>query len=121
MSDAVEQIKDMLNVTGDSATIEKIMDKFIVKDKNLILKTDIEDSIKFTALMVIQKDLEIKGLKKSAKTLGTFIDRYIEVRVSNSRLSRKEILDAISAIKREQNNSMLSKLIGTNDEKKGGK
>lgn len=121
MSDTVDQIKDMLNNGTDGVSVEKIMDKFIVKDKNLILKTDIEDAIKFTALMVIQKDLENKGLKKSAKTLGQFIDRYIEVRVSNNRLSRKEILDAISAIKREQNNSMLGKLLGTTDEKKGGK
>ena len=116
MSAAVEQIKGyMQSANFDGASIEKIMDKFIVKDKNLILKTSIEDSIKFTALMVIQEDLKVKGLKKSAQTLKNFIDRYIEVRVSDSRLSRTEILDAISAIKREQNSSLTSKLLGMND------
>lgn len=119
--DTVEQIKSTLQNAGfDNASVEKIMDKFIVADKNLILKTDIENSVAFTKLMVIKADLQSKGLKKSAKTLEVFIDSYIKVRVSHKRKSRHEILDAISAIKRETGNSAIGKWLGLgNTDKKG--
>jgi hypothetical protein len=119
MSETMEQVKTVMEGAGlDTASVEKIMDKLIVADKNLILKTDIENSMAFTALIVISDDLKRKGLRESAKTLNRFIDAYIKVRVSYKRLSRKEILDAISAIKREQSNSIISKLIGGNDKEK---
>lgn len=119
MSETIEQIKSVMEGAGvDSASVEKIMDKLIVADTNLILKTDIENSMAFTAFIVIADDLKRKGLKESAKTLNKFIDSYIKVRVSYKRLSRKEILDAISAIKREQNGSNISKLLGMNDKEK---
>ena len=118
MSDSIEQIKGLMETNMDSASIEKIMDKLIVKDKNLILKTSIEDSLRFTTLMTLAYEFKKKGLKESYKTLWCFISRYIEVRVSDKRLSRTEILDAISAIKREQSNSITSKLLGINEKDK---
>lgn len=118
MSDSIEQIKNLMDTNIDNTSIEKIMDKLIVKDKNLILKTSIEDSIRFTTLMTMSLRLKKLKLKKSFYTLQTFIDRYIEVRVSDRRLSRTEILDAISAIKREQSNSITSKLLGISDRDK---
>jgi len=117
-TDSIEEIKGLMR-SGETATIEKILDKFIVKDKNLILKTDIENSIQFTVLKLMEFDLRKKGLKKSAKTLKEFTDRYVEVRVSRDRLSWKYILDAISAVKREESGSSLtSKLLGMNDKEK---
>lgn len=110
----MEEIDDLMK-KGDTASIEKIMDKFIVADKNLILKTDIENTKNFTLLKTIASDLRTKKLKRSAKTLETFCDWYIKVRVSNKRLSRKEILEAIAAIKREQSQSTIgAKLLGMN-------
>ncbi len=110
--DSVEEIENLMK-KGDSVSIEKIMDKFIVVDKNLILKTDIENSYNFTMLKTIAQDLKKNGLKRSAQTLETFCDWYIKVRVSKGRLSRKEILDAISAIKRENSTSTIgAKLLG---------
>lgn len=119
MSETLENLKSTLQNAGlDNSSIEAIMDKFIIADKNLILKTDIENSLKFTALITIAEDLKRKGLTNSAKTLQTFIDAYIKVRVSVNRKSRTEILDAISAVKREQSNSMTAKLLGINKDKK---
>lgn len=116
--DSIDEIHNLMK-RGDSTTIEKIMDKFIVKDKNLILKTDIENSKNFTLLRVLQKELQTKGLKRSAKTLKTFCDAYIEVRVSNGRLSWKYVFDAISAIKRENSGStILSKITGIGEKEK---
>lgn len=121
MSETLENVKSTLENAGiDTQTVEKIMDKFIVADKNLILKTDLDNPIGLARLMTIQKDLERKGLKQSAKTLEIWIDSYIKCRISRNRLSRTEILDAISAIKREQTNSVLGKWLGTSD-KKGDK
>jgi len=115
--DTVDQLKDLMNKSGvDSATIEKIMDKFVVKDKNTVLRTNLEDVPKMTALMVIYFDLKQKKLKDSANTLKEYIDRYIENRVSKDGMSWKYIFDAISAIKRENNgNNLMAKLTGQQD------
>ncbi len=111
--DSVEEIEALMQRRNENTSIEKIMDKFIVKDKNTILKTDIENSKNFTILKVIEEDLKRKGLKNSAKTLKCFNDWYILVRVSNKRASWKFIFDAISAIKRENATSTIgAKLLG---------
>lgn len=111
--DAIEEIGELMK-TGNSATIEKILDKFVIMDKNLILKTDIENSKNFTILRVLEEELKIRGLKKSYRTLHNFCEWYIKVRVSNHRLSRKEILEAISAIRKEnaQSSTIGAKLFG---------
>lgn len=114
----MEQLKSLMNTNGEIASIEKILDKLLVKDKNLILKTDVENSRNFVMLYVIYEDLKTKNLKKSAKTMEIFLNRYIEVRVSRDRESRKEILEAISAVRREQSNSITSKLLGINENEK---
>lgn len=115
--DSIEEINKLMQ-KGSTTSIEKIMDKFIVKDKNLILKTDIENAKNFTVLLLMISELRRKGLKKSAKTLEVFCQKYIEVRVSSGRLSWKYIFDAISAIKRENSTSTIgAKLLGMGGDK----
>lgn len=116
-NDSIDEIEQLMK-KGDIASIEKIMDKFIVVDKNLILKTDIENPKAFTILKTIEDDLKSKGLKKSAKTIHNFTNWYIQARVSNKRLSWKYIFDAISAIKRENSTSTIgAKLLGMGGKK----
>lgn len=116
--DSIEEIGELMK-RGDATSIEKIMDKFIIKDKNLILKTDIENAKNFTVLLLMISELRKKGLKRSANTLQKFCERYIEVRVSSGRLSWKYIFDAISAIKRENANTTIgAKLLGVGGENK---
>lgn len=111
--DSIDEIDALMKGRSENTTLEKILDKFVIIDQNLILKTDIENSKGFTALKTIEYDLKKKGLKRSAETIKTFCDWYIKVRVSHGRLSRKEILDAISAIKRENSTSTIgAKLFG---------
>lgn len=114
---AIEELKLVMHQGKvDATTVEKIMDKLIVIDKNLIIKTDIEDARNFTILLTLCDNLKILGLKKSYKTLKSFTDWYIKVRVSKTRMSRTELLEAISAIKREQSTtSLTSRLLGMND------
>lgn len=115
--DSIDEIEELMR-RGDTASIEKIMDKFIIADKNLILKTDIENSKNFTLLKTIVREFKIKKLKKSSATLETFCEWYIKVRVSSNRLSRKEILDAISAIKRENTQTSIgARLFGFGKDK----
>ena len=111
----VEDIQKLMLNNEDSSSIEKLLDKLLVKDKNLILKTDIENTVQFTLLTLMKETLKTNKLKRSAKTLEMFLDKYIEVRVSKSRSSRKEILDAISSIRKEQSNSITSKLLGVTE------
>lgn len=118
-NDSIDEIGRLMASKSDTTSIEKIMDKFIVKDKNLILKTDIENPKNFTVMALMITELQGKGLKRSAKTLKTFCERYIETRVSNGRLSWKYVFDAISAIKRENSGStILSKITGLGDKEK---
>lgn len=118
-NDSVEEIENLMKSSGSEISLEKIMDKFIVCDKNLILKTDIENSRNFTILKTIEEDLRRKGLKKSAKTIQTFTSWYIKSRVSHKRLSWKYVFDAISAIKRENATSTIgAKLLGLGNKEK---
>lgn len=112
--DSIDEIDALMaNAKNTNVSLEKIMDKFIVADRNLILKTDIENCKNFTILKTIESELRSKGLKKSARTIHIFLEWYIKARVSNNRLSRKEILDAISAVKRENSTSTIgAKLLG---------
>lgn len=119
MSDSVEEIKSMMQREGiDSTTIEKVMDKFVVRDKNTVLRSNFQNVSKITALMTISEDLKKKGLIKSSKTLDYFINRFIENMVSKDGASWKYVFDAISAIKRENQASTLSNLVGLNDKEK---
>lgn len=118
-NDSVAEIEELMKHGKSNISLEKIMDKFIVADKNLILKTDIENSKNFVLLKTIAQDMRNKGLKQSAKTIETFLSWYIKARCSRDRLSRKEILDAISAIKRENSTSTIgAKLLGIGGDKK---
>lgn len=118
--DSVEELESLMQRHSEDTTVEKIMDKFITGGKDLILKTDIENSYNFTMLRTIADDMKRNGLKRSAQTLNSFCDWYIKVRCSNRRMSRKEILDAISAIKRENSTSTIgAKLFGFGKDKEG--
>lgn len=119
MSDTTETIKTMMQNDGiDNATLEKVMDKFVVRDKNTVLRTNFQNVSKITALMTIAEDMDKHGLKKSAKTLRFFIARFIENMVSKDGNSWKYIFDAISAIKREKSTSAFDNLLGLKDMEK---
>lgn len=123
VKDSIEELEEFMHSgKTENVSIEKLLDKFIVVDKNLILKTDIENAKGFTALQVIKMELKRKNLKKSAKTIHEFCEWYIKVRISHGRLSRKEILDAISAIKRENSTSTIgARLLNIGEDKNGNK
>lgn len=106
-TDSIDEIDDFMKGENKNTSIEQLLDKFVVLDENLILKTDIENSKAFTALKVLIAELKKKKLKQSSKTLTNFCDWYVKVRVSHGRLSRKEILDAISAIRKENSTSTI--------------
>lgn len=106
-TDSIDEIDDFMKGENKNTSIEQLLDKFVVLDENLILKTDIENSKAFTALKVLIAELKKKKLKQSSKTLSNFCDWYVKVRVSHGRLSRKEILDAISAIRKENSTSTI--------------
>ena len=112
--DAIEGLKQLKN-KSDNASLEKIMDKFIVMDdKNLILRTDLENPINFTRLKLIEETMRGLGLKRSSKSIKTFCDWYIKSRVPYKRLSWKYIFNAIGQIKKDNSQSIGSTLLGLN-------
>lgn len=112
VQDTIDEMKGLMKIKGDDVSLNKIMDKMIARDKNLILKTDIENSREFTILRTIESRLKKQKLMKSYGTLHDFCEWYIQVRISNKRKSRSEIFEAISAIKRELQNTIGSKIFG---------
>jgi hypothetical protein len=110
--DSIEEIKQLMK-KGDSASLEKIMDKFIVMDKNnLILRTDLENPINFTRLKLIEETMKGLGLKKSSKSINTFLEWYIKSRVPYKRQSWKYIFGAIGELKKQSQQSIGSLLTG---------
>lgn len=112
VEDTIDEMKKLMSVKTDNVDINKILDKMIIKDKNIILKTDIENSKEFTILRTIESRLKKQKLMKSYNTLHDFCEWYIQIRISNKRKSRHEVFDAISSIKRELQNTIGSKLFG---------
>lgn len=83
-------------------------------DKNIALKTDIENPEALSILKALSVYLHTKGLKNSSTTLNTLIKYYIIYRVSHNRKGRFEMIEALRASK-DYLESRLSKLMGNKE------
>ena len=90
-------------------SLQKILNNLIQDDDNIDLKTHIFKPKQLAGLMVIQEYLETIELNESAKLIKTFMKHFKRLMISYKRLSRIEIIKAIS--------SMLEKERLTNAEK----
>lgn len=97
----------------DELNAEKILQFLLTSDKNLSLKTHINQPVEITLLQVLSNILKINKAKKSSVIIDDLIKIYKENMISFRRLSREEITKTLSAIKREkQNVSITEKLLG---------
>lgn len=98
MSELENELREIIPTSDIS--IQKILNNLLDAEKNLELKTHIYKPKQLTSLVVLGNYLKSIGLVKCAKIIEGFIKTYLEYMISYKRLSRVEIIKAISSINR---------------------
>ena len=79
-------------------SLQKILNNLIDGEKNLDLKTHILKPKQLSGLVVLQSYLKSIDLPNSSKLIENFMTTFKRLMVSYKRLSRTEIIKAISSI-----------------------
>lgn len=88
----------------DEVSIQEILINMLDGEKNLDLKTHIHKPKQLSALVILSKYLKSNDCKVSSKILDDFLLKFLRYMVSFDRLSRIEVIKAISsALERELN------------------
>ena len=83
---------------SNEISIQEILVKLLDGDENLDLKSHIHKPKQLTSLVILSKYLKANQCKVSGKLLDDFIAKYLRYMVSYRRLSRTEIVKAISSL-----------------------
>ena len=96
MSELREMFKEIIPKTDLSliTTLNNLLDS----ENNLHLKTHIHKPIHITILTLIADYIKLSGHKPPSDLLFNFIENFLENMVSYKRLSRTEIIKAISSL-----------------------
>lgn len=109
---ALENVFEDMFSTED-LTAEKILNLLIESDKHLNMKTHILNPLEFSILDIIVIHLRQKKMVKTARMLENFLKADKEYMVSWKRMSRKEIIDALIAMREQKTGASLTqKLLG---------
>jgi len=92
----------------------KVIEMLAQLDKNIALKTEIENPEFLAFYKTCAIYLKQRGLKNSSDTLNNMIQYYLIYMVSKKRKGRLEIIEALKAM-RETVTSSMSKLLGKNE------
>lgn len=91
-------------------SLQKILNNLIEADKNLDLKTHIFKPKQLSSLIVIQEYFKSIGLNISSDLIKSFMKHFKRLMVSYKRLSRIEIIKAISSILEKERLSNTEKM-----------
>jgi len=92
--------KDLEDI--NEVSIQEILINMLDGEKNLDLKTHIHKPKQLSALVILSKYLKDNNCVKSSKLLDAFLLKFLRYMVSFDRLSRIEVIEAISsALERE--------------------
>ena len=108
MSELENELREIIPTSDIS--IQKILNNLLDAEKNLELKTHIYKPKQLSSLVVLSEYLKNIGLINSAKIIKSFIKTYLEYMISYKRLSRIEIIKAISSIREQEPLSTTDKL-----------
>ena len=96
-------------------TLQQILNNLLDAKHNLELKTQIIKPKQLSILAIIGEYLNDKGLTQSSKLVKGFLETYLKYMVSYKRLSRTEIIKAISSwIESEQETAPRAKRFYSN-------
>ena len=99
-------------------SLQEILSEMIDGKKNLDLKTHVHRPKELSSLKSIAKYLDVLNFHESSKVLDNFIKYYLRYMISFKRLSRGEIIRAITRGLAEESEENLSKRLITNLNKK---
>jgi len=94
------EIEKALNELSEakSLSIQEILNNLLDGEQNLDLKTHIFKPKDLSALYVLGNYLKTNKATHSSQIIGEFIEIYLRYMVSYKRLSRTEIIKAISSM-----------------------
>ena len=91
--------------------MQEILNVLLEGDKNLELKTHVIRPKQLAALSTLAEVLKISKYPKSSKLIKDFIDIYLRYMISYKRLSRGEVIRALTTVVQESNTEGFKKLI----------
>jgi len=102
---------------SDENELSKLISE-LINDKNIELKTEIQNPFTMSLLDSLGEYLEQKGLKQSSNLLKTFLFYFRVNMISFNRKSRTEYIKAINSLytaettEKEREEKLLNKLLG---------
>jgi len=108
----LSELREFMNeiIPTKNISLQKILNNLIEGDENLDLKTHIFKPKQLASLIVIQEYLENIGLTNSSDLIKSFMKHFKRLMVSYKRLSRTEIIKAISSILEKERLSNAEKM-----------
>ena len=92
--------------------VKEILNVLLEGDENLDLKTHILKPKQLAALFTLAEVLKVSKYPKSSKLIHSFITQYLRYMISYKRLSRAEVIKALTTVVQEDNSvEGLKKLI----------
>lgn len=79
-------------------SIQEILVNLLDGEKDLDLKTHILRPKELASLTILANFLEFSNINKSSELIKSFITKYLRFMVSYKRLSREEIIRAVSSL-----------------------
>jgi len=83
-------------IKTEEISLQQILNNLLSGDKDLDLKTHIHRPKQLASLVVMSNHLDDTGFDGSAKLIDKFINKYSRYMVSFKRMSRIEIIKALS-------------------------
>ena len=103
MENEEEVLGELMEIQDSS--FKEILNNLLDGEENLDLKTHVHKPKELASLNVIAMLLETMGYNKSSDLVMRFIEIYLRYMVSFKRLSRTEIIRAISNLSQETDES----------------
>ena len=103
MENEEEALNELMEVQDSS--FKEILTDLLDGEQNLDLKTHIHKPKELASLNVVAMLLETMGYNKSSNLVMQFIEIYLRYMVSFKRLSRTEIIRAISTLSQDADES----------------
>ena len=97
IENALKELSEVKDVS-----IHEILSNLLDGEQNLDLKTHIFKPKQLSALFVLGSYLNENGAKHSSGVIAEFLQVYLRYMVSYNRLSRTEIIKAVSSIIQKQ-------------------
>lgn len=86
--------------------IMEVAKLLVTKDKNLALKTEIDDPLNFAVMGAMGDYLKKMGLHRSAKLIKNILENHMTYQVSYKRKGRAELIEALKILTENEKNKM---------------